>query len=108
MSFATVSIFLFSILAQIAGISLIPKTEGFTKPLVTAACCALFVLGVGALARLSHRGVELGILIPIMAATIPLLTIVMGIVLYQESASPLKLSLLGAACMLIGVAAARA
>ena len=108
MSFATVSIFLFSVLAQIAGISLIPKTEGFTKPLVTVACCALFVLGVGALARLSQRGVELGILIPIMAATIPLLTIVMGIVLYQESASPLKLSLLGAACMLIGVAAARA
>ena len=107
MSVTSVLIFLFSVAVQIGGITLLPKTAGFTKPLMTLACCTLMLLGIAALARLSYRGVELGILIPIMAATIPLLTIFMGIVLYQESASPLKLSLLGAACVLIGVAAAR-
>ena len=107
MSIESVSIFLISVAAQIGGLTLIPKTAGFTKPLMTLACCTLILIGIGAMARLSFKGVELGILIPAMAATIPLFTILIGIILYQESASPLKLSLLGIACVLIGLAAAR-
>jgi multidrug transporter EmrE-like cation transporter len=108
MSAVNIAIFAVSVIMQLLAIALIPRTAGFTNPLFTALCGVAFLIGIGALARLSHRGVELGILIPIMSGVIPLVTIAIGIFFYGESASPLKLSLLGLSCVLIGVAASRA
>jgi multidrug transporter EmrE-like cation transporter len=95
-----------AVVGQLAGVTLLPRTAGFTKPLLTLACCAFFVIGVGSLARMAYRGIELGIMIPFMAATIPLATIVIGIVLYHESASATKIALLVGACACVGSAAA--
>jgi hypothetical protein len=72
---------------------------------MTFFCAVFFLLGIGALARLTHHGVELSILIPIIAAAIPLTTVVVGIIVYGESASPLKIGLLLVACLSVGWAA---
>ncbi len=108
MSVLNIATFMVSVLAQLGAILLLPRTAGFTQLGPAVLCCLLFSLGGAALARLAHSGVELGILVPLMATIIPLATITIGIVAFGESASPLKLTLLGAACMLIGVAATRA
>ena len=95
---------LVSLLAQAAGVSLLPKTQGLTDPLFTAAFALCFALGLGLMARIVHAGVSLGLLIPFMSATVPLVAIMVGIFVYGESASPLKLALLVGACVTIGVA----
>ena len=53
-----------------------------------------------------QSGAKLGIMSPLLAAIIPLGVIAVGIFLYHESASPLRITLLLAACGLIGAAAA--
>jgi multidrug transporter EmrE-like cation transporter len=103
MTLLFVGIFIFG---QLLGIYLLPRTVGLTRLLPTVACAACFVIAIGALARLSFKGVPLGILIPMSAAVVPLATIFMGMVLYGESASPLKLTLLIGACGAVGWAAA--
>jgi multidrug transporter EmrE-like cation transporter len=108
MSVTNIATFIVAVVAQLAAIALLPRTGGFTQIVPTVLCCALFLLGIGALARLAHGGAELGILIPMMSAVIPLATIVIGIVAYGESASPIKLTLLGLSCVLVGIAASRA
>ena len=104
---STIAWFLFSVVAQLGAITLLPRTAGFTKAAPTLLCAGLFLLGIYALARLTHKGVDLGLLVPAMSGFIPLVTIAIGIFVYGESASPLKLGLLVGACVLIGVAAAR-
>ena len=108
MSVTNIATFAIAVLTQLAAIALLPRTNGFTQLVPTLLCCALFVIGIGALARLAHAGVELGLLIPMMSAVIPLVTIVIGVVFYGESTSPIKLALLGLSCVLVGIAASRA
>jgi multidrug transporter EmrE-like cation transporter len=108
MSVTNIATFAIAVLTQLAAIALLPRTNGFTQLAPTLLCSALFVIGIGALARLAHAGVELGILIPMMSAVIPLVTIVIGVVVYGESTSPVKLALLGLSCVLVGIAASRA
>ena len=91
--------------ANIFALSVLPRTVGFTKVLPTFACVVGFVATAWALSRLVHSGMQLSILIPLAAAIIPLATIVVGIFLYGESASPQKISLLVVACGVIGFAA---
>jgi small multidrug resistance pump len=52
-----------------------------------------------------YGGAKLGIMMPLLAAVIPIGIIVIGISLYGESASVLKVALLIGACGLIGAAA---
>lgn len=93
-----------SVVAQAVGVSLLPKTAGLTHPLFTAAFALCFALGLGLMSRLVHAGVNLGLLIPFMSATVPLVAITVGIFVYGEAASPLKLAMLVGACVTIGVA----
>lgn len=97
--------FVGSIVGQVAGVALLPKTDGLTQPMYTAFCAICFAVGIGFLARLSYAGVQLGILIPLISATLPLASIALGIFAYGEIFSPLKVSLLLGACAAIGVAA---
>lgn len=107
MSPITLSIFAATVVAQLAGVTLLPKTIGFTKPIPSILCAGAFLLAIIALARLSFRGVELGIMIPMTSAIVPLAAIGIGIVFYGESASPFRLSLLAVSCVSVGIAAAR-
>lgn len=98
--------FLASVALQVLAMALLPRTRGFTVLLPTLGCAALFVCGIWVIARMYLSGAKLGIVSPLLAAVIPLGVIAIGVLLYQESASPLRITLLVAACGLIGAAAA--
>jgi multidrug transporter EmrE-like cation transporter len=102
----TIALFVASVAFQVLAMMLLPRTRGFTEPLTTFGCAALFVAGIGMVARLYHGGAKLGIISPLLAAIIPLAVIAVGIFMYGESTSPLRVVLLVVACALIGSAAA--
>jgi multidrug transporter EmrE-like cation transporter len=99
------AMFFASVAFQILAVALLPRTRGFTDPLPTLGCSALFVCGIWMIARMYQSGAKLGIMSPLLAAVIPLGVIVVSILIYHESASPLRVGLLVIACCLIGAAA---
>jgi multidrug transporter EmrE-like cation transporter len=96
--------FFVSIALQAAALSLLPITQGFSRPLPTIALIVLFVAGIGLLARIIATGVPLSILLPVSAAVVPLAVVAVAVTFYGEHASLLRVVLLIAACGLIGVA----
>ena len=103
--FSTLGLFFASVAFQLLAVVLLPRTQGFTNPLPTVGCAAFFVCGIWMVARLYHGGAKLGILMPLLAAVIPIGIIAIGVTMYGESASPFKIALLLVACGLIGAAA---
>ena len=97
-------IFFASICFQVCGLLLMPLTKGFTAPLPTIGLIVLFSTGLGLFARLLNSGVELGVLLALGSAIVPMSVTILAIFLYGESASVTKIGLLIAACVLIGVA----
>ena len=91
--------------ANTFAIAMLPRTDGFTKLAPTLLSIGGFVVTAWALSRLIYSGVQLSILMPVAAAVIPLAAIAVGVVIYGESASILKMVLLASACGIIGIAA---
>ena len=104
LSWTTVVTFLISIVFQVGAILLLPSTRGFTNPLTSVLCVASFGVALWMLARIINSGVDLGLLIPISAAAVPLATIIAGILIFREPASTMRVLLLLGACGLVGVA----
>jgi len=96
--------FAIAIVLQIAAASLLPATRGFTALIPTATCLVLFGVSFWMMARLTHGGVNLSIIAPIMAATVPLGAIAAGVLVYGEPAPAMRVGLLVSACALIGFA----
>ena len=103
---SVVLMFAVSIVFQVFGIAMLPLSKGLTQPMPTLGLAVGFLVGIGLMARLIYSGVSLSMLIPIMAATVPLASIVLGVVVYGEVASLPKIAMLVTACGLIGVASA--
>jgi len=93
-----------SVVFQVIGLSLMPLTKGLTELVLSIGCGIAFLAGLGLMARLLNSGINLGILLPFMAAIVPLCAIAVGIMFYGESASLTKLSLLVSACLVVGFA----
>lgn len=93
-----------SVICQVIGASLMPMTKGLTEIIPTIGFGIAFAGGLGIMARLIHSGINLSALLPFMAAVVPLCAVVVGILLYGESASALKISLLVFSCLTIGLA----
>ena len=93
-----------SVVFQVIGLSLMPLTKGLTELVPSIGCGIAFLAGLGLMARLLNSGINLGILLPFMAAIVPLCAIAVGIIFYGESASLTKLSLLVSACLVVGFA----
>jgi small multidrug resistance pump len=93
-----------SLLFQVLGVAMLPLTEGLTRPVPTLVGALAFLIGLGLMARLVHSGVNLSLLVPLMAATVPLAAVAIGVLFFGDSASPLKVATLVAACGLIGYA----
>lgn len=93
-----------SVIFQIVALWIMPLTKGLTQPLYSLYWVVAFLVGVGLLARLVGSGANLSTVLPAMAAVIPLCTIANGILTYKESASMLKVGLLCASCVMVGVA----
>jgi quaternary ammonium compound-resistance protein SugE len=88
---------------QIFAMSMLPMTRGLTEPLPTIGVAAGFLAGIGIMARITHAGINLSLLIPILAAVVPTGAILVGIFFYGEPASTAKICVLVGACMLIGL-----
>lgn len=96
--------FAFVIVGQALGLSLLPATRGFTAIGPTIACILSFILSFGVFARLINNGVELSMLTPIVTITLQLVVLVIGITVYQETASFAKIGLLIVSAVLIAAA----
>lgn len=98
--------FVASIIFQIIGLSLLPRSAGFTQPWPTVGVILAFIAGIWLMARLSASGVPISLLLPLSAAVVPLVIVFIGVLLYGEPATARQVALLVAACLLIGVASA--
>ena len=93
-------------LAQIAGGAILPKTNGFAALGWTIACVAVYTFSFWLMALIIRLGIPLSSLVPMMSAVIPLSLTAIGVLVFGESASLLRLCLLGGACVLVGLATA--
>lgn len=103
-SLTSIFIFLLALITQISGAALIPKTDGFNNIGWTAACIASYIASTWLLAILVRQGVALNIVVPFMAAAVPLSTIAIAYLAYGQGVSLPKLGLLIGACAAIGIA----
>ena len=104
MTLNVVLMFITSAALQTAGIALMPLSKGLTAPLPTAGVALCYLAGIGLMIKITSSGVSIGVLIPLLATVIPLLSILLSIVFFGDSASWLKIGLLVTACLLIGFA----
>lgn len=104
MPLANVGIFLAALTTQILGASLLPRTEAFTNPTWTALSLGAYILSLWLIAVLIKQGAALSIIVPLMAAAVPLATIAVAYFVYSDPVSPAKLGFLVGACCAIGYA----
>lgn len=90
---------------QVAGATMLVKTTGFRDPAWTAACLAVYVVSFYLLAEVIRQGLALSLVMPILAALVPLATVIVAITVLGEPASWLRIGVLCSACALIGFAA---
>lgn len=96
--------FVVSVVLQVLALSLLPRSDGFTRPLPTLGLITAFIAGIWLMARLTASGVPISILIPLTGAVVPLAVVAVGILVYGEPASLFRVGLLMVACLLIGLA----
>lgn len=89
---------------QAAGGGLLAKSDGFRIPSWTWLMLGTAVLQFYLWADLMRRGAPLSILVPIMAAAGPMLSILIGVFFLNESASVPRIASLIGACALISLA----
>lgn len=93
-----------SLVFQLAALSLLPKTQGFTNIVYTVVFMTLYTIAFAAMARLIQSGANLSVVLPLFSAVVPLVTVALGIFIYGESASLQKVAMLVVACVLVGLA----
>jgi len=93
------------VITQVIGVSMLVKTVGFRDPMWTAACLATYTVSLFILADTLRQGIALSLMMPILAALVPLASIIIAITVFREQVSLAKLGLLALSCVLIGVAA---
>lgn len=100
-----IGLFLIAAFAQMLGLALMPATQGLTSPWPTVGMFACNVFGLSILARLVQSGAPIGVLVPMLAASVPLMTIAVSGLVYHDPMPPVRIGLLIAACLLVGIAA---
>lgn len=81
-----VIMFLISIILQVSALALLPLTKGFSNIIYSSLCSILFLIGIACLARIVSTGVQLSILIPLSAASVPIAIIGIALIFYGEPA----------------------
>lgn len=105
-SLQTILLFAVIIITQIVGGIFLPKTDAFRNLPWTLACLGTYLLSFYIMALVISRGMPLSLMLPIMAALVPLAMVGVGVWFYGEPASLAKIGWLVAACGAIGVASA--
>ena len=104
LSAPVIIMFLVSAGLQVLALSFLPATQGYTKAIPTVVVGISYFVAMGLLAKLIQLGVNLSILIPFLAAGVPIVLIGIGVFVLGEPASYAKLALLLVASGLIGYA----
>jgi multidrug transporter EmrE-like cation transporter len=102
----TILMFLFVVATQIIGSSLLARTDGFRVSWMTALCLAVYVVSFWVLAMMIKEGAPLSTLMPLLAATVPLAIVAVGVFFYGEAASWPRIGMLVTACLMVGAASA--
>lgn len=89
---------------QIGGSTLLGFTSAFTRPGWSIACALAYAVSLYSLAVLIKEGAPLSLLMPLLAAVVPLGTIVMALTILGEPASWTRVALLCLSCLVIGAA----
>ena len=97
-------LFIGTTLFQLLGASLAPASQGMTRPWPSIGVLASYAIGVTLMARLINSGVSLSLLVPLLTLSITLGAVAVGVLVYGESASTVKLVLLGLATVFICLA----
>ncbi len=100
----TILLFIAIIATQILGGIFLPRTDAFRNIPWTAICLGTYILSFWMMALMISRGMPLSLLLPLMAAIVPLALVGVGVFMYHEPASYAKIGWLVAACGAIGVA----
>jgi multidrug transporter EmrE-like cation transporter len=103
-SVQTILLFAAIIVTQILGGVFLPRTDAFRNLGATALCLGIYLVSFYLTSLVISRGMPLSLLLPLMAAIVPLAMVGVGVMIYDEPASFAKLAWLVAACGAIGVA----
>jgi multidrug transporter EmrE-like cation transporter len=93
-----------AIASQVLAIYLMPMTRGASAFIPTAGVMFCFAIFTVLISRLLMTGFQLVIVVPLVAASVPLGGILVGIFAYGETASLAKVAVLLLACLLVGTA----
>lgn len=104
MNFQTGLLFAGAAIFQLIGVLLLPATKGMTQLMPTLGVALGYAIGVTCMGRLIASGVDLSLMIPLITVTIMLAAVAAGVVLYGDSASPMKIGALIAAGVMVGIA----
>lgn len=89
---------------QLIGVLLLPATKGMTQPLPTLGVALGYGIGVTCMSRMIVSGMDLSLMIPLITVTIMLAAVAAGILLYGDTASPIKIGALIVAGLMVGIA----
>jgi quaternary ammonium compound-resistance protein SugE len=99
-----IALFVVVVVGQIGGSVLLARTAGFTSPGWSLLCAAVYVVSLYCLALLLHEGAALSLLMPLMAAVVPMGAILLAVVWLGEGASWARLGLLTLSCAVVALA----
>ncbi|MCW1381576.1 hypothetical protein OLX02_01945 [Novosphingobium sp. KCTC 2891] len=101
-----VILFVIGAAGQVGGSLLLGRTAGFTNAAWSAACIGIYAISFWALATLIREGGPLSLIMPLLAAVVPMIVTFVAVFAFGEPASWPRLGLLTFACVVIGIAGA--
>lgn len=104
LSVRAIVLFLVVVVGQIGGSVLLARTAGFTHLGWSALCAAVYCVSLYCLAVLLHEGAALSLLMPLMAAVVPIGAIILAVVWLGEGPSWTRLGLLTLSCGIVALA----
>ncbi|KHK93049.1 DMT family transporter [Novosphingobium malaysiense] len=100
----SMALFLVVVCGQIGGSVLLGYTAGFTRPGWSVLCASVYAVSLFSLATLLKEGAPLSLMMPLLAAVVPLGSIAMALVVLGEPASWPRIALLSLSCVVVGLA----
>ncbi|MFD2579959.1 hypothetical protein ACFSTD_18190 [Novosphingobium colocasiae] len=101
LSAGTIVLFLGAAIFQAVGVSVLPLTQGMTKPVPIVVTFVCYAVGIWCMGKLIASGIDLGVMVPIITLMVIGGAIVIGIFAYGETPSMMKLGLLAGATLLL-------
>jgi small multidrug resistance pump len=89
---------------QLIGVLLLPATKGMTQPLPTLGVALGYGIGVICMSRMIVSGMDLSLMIPLLTVAIMFAAVAAGMILYGDTASPIKIGALIVAGVMVGIA----